>query len=340
MVELLEIEAAAQRLSGLVKRTPVSHDLALSQRAGASAPFTPPTRSASKTANQIWLKWENRQVTGAFKVRGALNAVLQMSEEQKQAGLVTASAGNHGLGLAYAARQVDAALTVYLPADAPKKKIQGLQDLGATLVFTPGGYGEAERAAQLAAANSAATFISPYNHPHVIAGAGTVGLELLEQVPELDTVLIPVGGGGLISGVGLALKARRPETRVIGVQGETSAVLHADWQGRGINVVPIEPTLADGLAGEVDPASITRAIIRQVVDEFILVSEDEIAHAIGYTYRAHHQTIEGAAAVGVAAVLAGKVRLARSVVGLIISGGNIDPERHAAILDRFNESAD
>jgi threonine dehydratase len=324
MIGLEQIEAAAAQLVGLVDRTPVSRDPDLSWL-------------VSGAAGQAWLKWENHQPTASFKLRGAFNAVLQLSEEDKQAGVVTASAGNHGLALAYAARQVGVSLTVYLPDEAPRKKIDGLRQLGATLVFCSGGYGGAERAALAATASGGVTFVSPYNHPAVIAGAGTIGLELLEQVSELDTVLVPVGGGGLISGVGLALKARRPEIRVVGVQGETSAVLHADWQGCGINVVPIEPTLADGLAGEVDPESITREIVRQVVDDFILVSEDEIAEAIAYLNRAHDQVIEGSGAVGVATLLTGKLDLTDCVVGLIISGGNIDPEPHNEILARFGD---
>jgi threonine dehydratase len=322
MIELETFEAAAVQLVGLADRTPVSRDPVLSWL-------------VSGATGQAWLKWENRQPTASFKLRGAFNAVLQLSEEEKQAGVVTASAGNHGLALAHAARQAGVSLTVYVPQEAPKKKVDGLRQLGAALVFCSGGYGGAERAALAAAASGGVTFVSPYNQPAVIAGAGTIGLELLEQVPELDTALVPVGGGGLISGVGLALKARRPEIRIIGVQGETSAVLHADWQGRGINTVRIEPTLADGLAGEVDPESITRGIVRQVVDDFILVSEDEIAEAIAYLYRAHDQVVEGSGAVGVAAILTGKFDPTDRVVGLIISGGNIDPEPHEEILARF-----
>jgi threonine dehydratase len=326
MIGLEQIEAAAAQLVGLADRTPVSRDPVLS-------------RLVSGATGQAWLKWENRQPTGSFKLRGAFSAVLQLSEEEKQAGVLTASAGNHGLALVYAARQAGVSLTVFVPKEAPRKKIDGLHKLGATLVFCSGGYGGAERAALAAAADGGVTFVSPYNHPDVIAGAGTIGVELLEQVSELDTVLVPVGGGGLISGVGLALKARRPEINVIGVQGETSAVLHADWHGRGINVVPIEPTLADGLAGEVDPDSITRGIVRQVVDDFMLVSEDEIAEAIAYLYRAHNQVVEGSGAVGVAALLAGKLDLTDRVVGLVISGGNIDPEPHSEILARFADQS-
>ncbi len=317
MTTLKEIEQATRRLAPLIRPTPVSHDPLLSQRAGA----------------EVWLKWENQQITGAFKLRGALNVALQLPDTQ--AGLLTASAGNHGLGLAYAARQAGVPVTVYLPADAPQTKVDKLRALGAELRFFEGGYGQAERAAIAACQEpDGPQYVSPYDHPHIIAGAGSLGLEMLEQIPHLETILVPVGGGGLIAGAGLALKGCRPTGRVIGVQGETSAVLYADWHGRGINNVSIEPTLADGLAGEVDPSSITRPILKQVVDDFVLVSEEQIARAIAYVHQRHGQVIEGAAAVGVAALLTDKIDTNGQVVGLVISGGNIDPQVHADVVAR------
>jgi threonine dehydratase len=317
-VTLVDIQAARGRIASHVVQTPATRDESLGQELGA----------------EIWFKWENHQTTGAFKLRGALNKILPLTPDGAPAGVVTASAGNHGLGVAYAARLRRLPATVYVPDTAPHKKRRGLAELGAQVVTVSGGYGEAEDAALAAARDSGAVWVSAYNDVDVIAGQGTLALEWLAQVPALDLLLVPVGGGGLVSGVGVAVKAIKPQVRVVGVQAMASAALHAAFYGQDMGAVTHRPTLADGLAGRIDAHSITVPLLKQVVDDVLLLSEAEIERAVAYAYRVHGEVIEGAAAVGLAALLAGKISYAECVVGVLVTGGNIDPERHAEILKR------
>ncbi len=322
MVDFSDVQRAMERLEGRVNRTEVTTDPELSERLGVKVCF----------------KWESHQLTGAFKVRGALNTVLNLPDERREAGVVTSSSGNHGLGVSYAARQAGIPAIVYLPDYAPQKKIAALRELGAEARIVDGGYGLAEETAIRSAEETGAVFISPYNHPDVIAGQGTIVLEWLEQTPDLDTVLVPVGGGGLSSGVGLALKALRPTARLIGVQSEASPFMYEYWHGRDMSAFEVRPNLADGLSGKIDPQSITLPLARRLFDDFILVSDEEIARAVAYCYRKHGEMVEGAAAVGLAALLAGKAENLGRSVGVLITGGNIGPDQHRDVLDRIGES--
>jgi threonine dehydratase len=318
MVGLSEVQLARQRLEGRVNRTEVTPDPTLGEQLGT----------------EVCLKWESQQITGAFKVRGALNTVLSVPEKRREAGVVASSSGNHGLGVSYAAKQADIPAIVYVPDYASQKKIAAMRELGAEVRVVDGGYSPAEEAAVRLAEERSAVFISPYGHPDVIAGQGTIILEWLEQTRDLDTVVLPVGGGGLGSGIGLALKALRPTSHLIGVQTEGSAFLHENWHGRSMETVEVLPNLAEGLSGRVDPQSITLSLTRRLFDDFLLVNDDEIARAVAYCYETHGEKVEGAAAVGLAALLAGKMgNLGRSV-GVLITGGNISPDQHRDILDR------
>ncbi len=318
MVDFSDVQSAMERLDGRVKRTEVTPDHKLSEQLGT----------------EVYLKWESRQITGAFKVRGALNTVMSLPEEQREAGVVASSSGNHGLGVTYAAKLATIPAVVYVPDYASKKKIAVMCELGAEVQVVEGAYSRAEETAIKFAEEMGAVFISPYNHPDVIAGQGTIILEWLEQIPDLDTVLLPVGGGGLGSGIGLALKTLRPTSSLIGVQTEGSAFLYANWHGRDIDTVEVLPNLAEGLSGRVDPQSITLSLTRRLFDNFLLVSDDEIAHAVAYCYNVHGEVVEGAAAVGLAALLAGKVENLGRSCGVLITGGNITPEEHRNILER------
>jgi threonine dehydratase len=318
MVEFSDVQSAMKRLDGRVKRTEVTPDHKLSEQLGT----------------EVCLKWESRQITGAFKVRGALNTVMSLPEEQREVGVVASSSGNHGLGVTYAAKQATIPAVVYVPYYASKKKIAVMRELGAEVRVIEGAYSQAEETAIRFAEEKGAVFISPYNHPEVIAGQGTIILEWLEQTPDLDTVLLPVGGGGLGSGIGLALKTLRPTSSLIGVQTEGSAFLYANWHGRDIETVEVLPNLAEGLSGKVDPQSITLSLTRRLFDNFLLVSDDEIARAVAYCYNVHGEVVEGAAAVGLAALLAGKVENLGRSGGVLITGGNITPEEHRNILER------
>jgi len=316
MITFDDIEAAGERIAPHVVRTPTTRDEALGGEC------------------EVWFKWENRQTTGSFKLRGALNKLLSLSPGQASGGVLAASSGNHGQGLAYAARLCDMRAMIYVPDDTPGKKMRGMARLGAEVVTVPGGYGAAEETALAVAQNSDAIWVSAYNDAETIAGQGTAALEWLEQVPDLDLLLVPTGGGGLLAGVGLAAKALKPEVRIVGVQAAASAALCAGFYGRDMDAVTHHPTLADGLAGPVETGSITIPLVKQVVDQILVVSEAEIERAMAYAYCVHGEVIEGAGAVGLAALLSGKVTCNGCVVGILVSGGNVDAERHADILAR------
>jgi len=317
-ITLDDIQSARERIAPHVVPTPTTRDETLGQQ----------------LETEVWFKWENRQATGSFKLRGALNKILSLSPERASGGVIAASSGNHGLGVAYAARLRGVGVAIYVPDDTPRKKLRGMAQLGAELVTVPGGYGAAEDAALVAVLDSEAVWVSAYNDAEIVAGQGTLALEWLEQVPALDMLLVPVGGGGLISGVGLAAKALKSDGRIVGVQAAASAALYAGFHGRDMEAVTHHPTLAHGLAGPVEAGSITISLVKQVTDEILLVSEAEIEQAMAYAYRVHGEVIEGAGAVGLAALLADRVACTGRVVGVLVSGGNVDPERHATILAR------
>lgn len=313
-VTLEAVQRAADRIAGFARRTPLEHSPTLSAAFGAP----------------IHLKLECWQPTRSFKVRGAYNAISQLSASERARGIVTASAGNHGQAVALAARGLGARATVFVPTDAPRTKQDRIRSLGAELRTEAADYDAAERLAQEYAASAGAVFVHAYADPAVIAGQGTVALEILEQLPDVEQVVVPVGGGGLITGAGTVLKALRPTCRVIGVQSvETRAMYDAFRDGAAGDVV-ITPTLADGLAGCTDEATYRRA--RRVTDDLVLVEEAAIADAIRMLYEHAGITAEGSAAVAAAAVLTGRISTGALTV-LIITGGNIDGTRLARILE-------
>jgi threonine dehydratase len=260
--------------------------------------------------------------------------VLSLAPEQLTRGLVACSAGNHGQGVALAGQLAGARVQVYVPESTPAVKVDKMRALGAEVVLVPGLYGGAEAAAIRAAQEQGKVYVSPYNDPHVMAGAGTTALEFLEQAPDLTALFIPVGGGGLISGAGSAARALKPGIEIYGLQGENSAFMYAEYYTGDSSTVPDLPTLTDGLAGSIEPGSATLALTRELAQAIILLSEAEIERGIAYAYHRHGQVIEGSGAVGLAAVLAGKAP-ASPVPGLLVTGGNINPERHAEIVARW-----
>ncbi|RMF61562.1 MAG: threonine/serine dehydratase [Calditrichaeota bacterium] len=290
------------------------HSLALSERLGA----------------EIYLKLENWQKTGSFKVRGAFHRLLLLSPEERRRGVVTASAGNHGLGVAYAARQVHAEACVVVPVAASAAKVAALQQLGVQLVQQGVDYDEAEQVAREMQERDRRVFVHAFSDPEIIAGQGTVGLEVMHDLPAAELILVPVGGGGLISGVAVAAKSLSPGVRVVGVQSEASpAMVRALAVGHNIET-PIGPTIADGLAGRfVSPA--TLELTRRFVDEVVLVSEEAIVEAMRLVLEAEHMLVEGSASVGVAALLEKRVAPgARTVV--VLTGRNVDTEVLKKIL--------
>jgi len=298
------------------------------------APYIQHTPLTFDAARDLYIKWENRQVRGSFKARGAFNKVLQLEDWEREVSLVAASAGNHGQGVALAGREVGANVEIFVSEQAVPAKVAAMRALGATIHAIPGGYGEAESAGKNYAEEKQMTWVSPYNDGQIIAGQGTIGLEMLRKLSTETAVwLVPVGGGGLLSGIGSSLQKQAYHPRLIGVQAEASAFMHSLFYRGTQDDVPDLPSLADGLAGTVEQDSVTIAAVKQMADEIVLVSEDEIARAIAFAWDIYEEKLEGAGAVGLAAVLADKVKVRPAVV--IVSGGNVQPDIHAEIVERF-----
>jgi threonine dehydratase len=292
----------------------------------------------------VWLKLECVQVTGSFKIRGALNALMRLAAASAAVGraeagpslggekpaVVTASAGNHGRAIALGAEMLGLRATVFVPRDAPRSKLEAIRRHGAELRETES-YDQAEAAAKAYARDAGLPFISPYNHPDVIAGAGTVALEIFEALPEVRTIVVPIGGAGLISGVAIAARSLAPGTRIVGVEVEASTAFSQSVRNGRITTIEPGPTLADGLGGNMDPETITFEIVRQHVDEIVTVTERELAEGVRRLAGEDHVIAEGAGAAAAAAVLAGKARgIGQSVA--LVTGSNIDLERLRAVL--------
>lgn len=307
------LDEARRRLRGVVRHTPLQPSAWLSERAGVP----------------IHLKLECWQVTHSFKLRGAFNAVAAIDQGDRRRGVVTASAGNHGLAVAHAARVHDAAATIFVPASAPDTKKGRIRRLGADLREVDGNYDEAAVAAREHAAETGARLIHAFADPTVVAGQGTVALEILEDLPEVREIVVPVGGGGLAAGVGAAVAAHAPEVRALGVQSTATRAMYEAFRAGGIVPVNEASTLCDGLAGETEEEAYERA--RAGLAELRLVDETEVGPAIRALFGREGVVAEGAGAVGVAAILAGTLSLEGPAV-VIISGGNIDGTRLARVL--------
>ena len=303
---LADIEAARARLTGIARVTPVYTSETLARRAGRT----------------VYLKAENLQRTGAFKIRGAVNRIATLSEGERAAGVVAASAGNHGQAVAWAAREVGVPATVFMPQDSPMTKVEATRTYGARVELGGAMFDEALAAAEAYMEETGATFVHPFEDELVIAGQGTVGLELVEQTPDATTVVLPIGGGGLASGVAIALRALRPDVRLVGVQAAACSPL-AGGQERGF-------TIAEGIWVK-KPGDLTSAIIREHVDEVVTVSDDEISAAILLLLERCKLVVEGAGAAGLAAVLAGRAG-ADDPVAVVLSGGNIDPSLLISVM--------
>ena len=307
-----EIYQARRRIMNVVRHTPLERSSWLSELAG----------------HDVYMKLEAWQPTRSFKIRGAYNAVTALDPDQRARGLVTASAGNHGQAVALAARAVGARATIFLPANAPETKKRRILAFGAAINTDSPTYDDAEVAAREFANHSEATFVHSFSDRDVVAGQGTVAVEILEDMPHVRNVIVPVGGGGLIGGIGIVMKSANPDIKVFGVQStQTTAMYDAFQAGQLVNA-PIPPTIADGLAGQIDEPSYRRA--RAVVDEMFLVAETSIPNAIRALYR-DGVVAEGAGAVAVAAIAERVIELDGPTV-VVVTGGNIDAQRFAAIL--------
>jgi threonine dehydratase len=287
---LADIQAARERIHGVARVTPVYGSETLSRLAG----------------RDVLLKAENLQRTGAFKIRGAFNRISLLSDAERAAGVVAASAGNHGQAVAWAAREAGTLATIFVPVEAPMAKVEAARNYGAHVEMAGETFEEALGAAQEHVERNGATFIHPYEDEQVVAGQGTLGLELAEQLRDADTVLVPIGGGGLACGIALALRETRPDVRVFGVQADPSGF-----------------AIADGIAVK-KPGSATWPLLQELLDDVVRVEAEEIAHAIVLLLERAKLVVEGAGAVGVAALLTGKVG-GTGPACAVLSGGNIDP---------------
>jgi threonine dehydratase len=302
-----DIQAAAAAIAGAVLRTPTRHSRTLSNIAGC----------------EIWLKFENRQFTASFKERGALNFLLSLDTDDRKRGVVAMSAGNHAQGVAYHAGRLGIPATIVMPEFTSFTKVKHTRDFGAEVILQGRDLSEANAAARAISAERNLIFIHPYDDAKVIAGQGTTGLEILEDVPQLDALVVPVGGGGLISGIAIAAKALKPEIEIYGAETELYPVMAEAIRDLPLTAVPPAQTIADGIAVK-QPGAMTTAIAKALVTDVLLVSEPEIEHALAMILEIEKTVVEGAGAAGFAAVMAYPEIFRGRNVGIIMSGGNID----------------
>lgn len=316
-IPLDALHAARQRIQGLVRQTPLDLSPSLSRRLGVP----------------VWLKLESQQITGSFKLRGATNALAQLSDEEKWRGVVTASTGNHGRALAHAASQLGVKAVVCLSDLVPANKVEAIRSLGAEVRIVGHSQDDAQAEAERIARDQGAIFLPPFDHPAIIAGQGTLGLEILDQCPDVRDVLVPLSGGGLFAGIGLALKGIDPDIRLHGVSMRRGAAMYASLQaGHPVEVEEL-PTLADSLGGGIGLDNRhTFALTRELCDRVHLLDEPLIAAGIRHAYREERQVLEGAAAVGIAALLEGLVE-PRGPTVVVVSGRNVDIEQHLRVLN-------
>jgi threonine dehydratase len=310
-----DVRAAAKRIEGAVVRTPIAHSKTLSRITGA----------------EIWLKFENHQFTAAYKQRGALKALLLMDETQRKRGVIAASAGNHSQGLSYHGTRLGVPVTIVMPKTTPMVKVMQTEQVGGKVLLEGETFDEAYATARSMEKQLGLTFVHPFDDPVVAAGQGTVALEMLEDAPELETLVVPIGGGGLISGMATVAKALNPKIEVIGVQ----ALLYPSMYDRikGEHLPCGGDTLAEGIAVK-EPGEFTSRIIRELVDDILLVGEADLEKAVSLLLQIEKTVVEGAGAAGLAAVMAHKERFAGKNVGLVLCGGNIDTRLLANVLLR------
>jgi threonine dehydratase len=310
-----DVRTAAKVIAGQVERTPMSHSRTLSKITGA----------------EVWIKFENLQFTASFKERGALNKLSNLTDAEKSAGVVAMSAGNHAQGVAYHARRLDIPATIVMPKTTPFTKVRQTREHGARVILEGDTLVEATAHAFMLRDDEGYTFIHPYDDPLIAAGQGTIGLEMLEDVPDLDTLVIPVGGGGLIAGVATAAKAIKPEISVIGVEAAMYPAMFAAFHGREMSAGGA--TIAEGIAVKT-PGAIGMAVARALVDEVVLAEEEHLERAITLYADVEKTVAEGAGAAGLAALLAHPTRFSGRRVGLVLCGGNIDLRLLASVLTR------
>ena len=315
LLTLADVRAAAERIAGQVVRTPTLHSKTLSQISGA----------------EVWLKFENLQFTAAYKERGALNALLLLGGTRGNRGVIAASAGNHAQGLSYHATRLGMPATIVMPRTTPTVKVMQTESVGGQVVLEGETFDEAYAHARKLEDELGLTFVHPFDDPHVAAGAGTVALEMLEDVPDLDTLAIPVGGGGLASGMGTVARALRPEVRLIGVEAALYPSMYNRLKGTALPCGG--DTLAEGIAVK-EPGEYTSAWLGNLLDDLVLVDEAALERAVALLLQIEKSVVEGAGAAGLAAVLEHRAMFEGRKVGIVLCGGNIDTRLLANVLLR------
>jgi threonine dehydratase len=316
MITFADIEQARERIKEQIYLSPFPYSETISRLTGS----------------RVFFKLENLQMTGSFKERGALNRLLTLTSEEGQRGVIAASAGNHGMAVAFHSQRLGITATIVMPRHAPLIKVSSVRRYGAQALLSGEDYAAAFQEAQRIANERALTYIHAFNHPMIIAGQGTIGLEIYAQQPELDAVLVPVGGGGLIAGIALALKTLKSSTRIIGVQAAALPSMKLSIEQNQIARVPAAATIADGIAVRA-PGDETFPMVKKFVDDIVTVSEGEIANAVLMLLEIEKTVAEGAAATALAALVNGKVSFTGKNVGVLISGGNIDMNLITRIIE-------
>jgi len=312
IIDINHIKDARKALKPFIKKTTLKYSHFLS----------------SICQGTIYLKLENTQLSHSFKIRGAFNKILKLTLEEKQKGIITCSSGNHGLATAIAAKKMDIAAKIVIPETTPRKKVDKIKKYNVDLVLY-GDYDDAEQKALELAHKEGKTYVSGYNDPDIIAGQGTIGLEILEEFPEVEKVLVPIGGGGLVAGIAIAIKNKNRAIEVIGAQSEASPVMYESLKAGKIlksEELKIQDSIADGLSGGIEEGSVTFKVAQKDVDEIVLVKEETIKEAIRLLWEKDGQVVEGAGAVGPAVVLENKEQFKNKKTVIIISGGNINDE--------------
>lgn len=324
-VRMQDIYLAKQRIRSIVWRTPLVQSALLTARVGSS----------------VYLKLENLQETGSFKIRGAANKMLNLTAEEKKRGVVTGSSGNHGRAVAFVAKRLDVNAVICISAQSPNIKVDAIRHLGAEVVVHGESYDESVSHAERLAEERGLTMIDSFDDPHVIAGQGTIGLELLEDLPEIDTAIVPLAGGGLLCGIALALKSVNPAIQVIGVSMEHAPVMYHSLKAGAPIEMDEEETIAHALAGGLGQNNrYTFRMAQDYVDDVVLVSEEAIAEAMVFALEHHHLVVEGAGAVGIAALLHDRVKEVGRNVAVVVSGSNVEIPLFLRITQEYRSMID
>jgi threonine dehydratase len=316
LITLQDIDDARRSIEGEVKKTPLLRSSFLSELC----------------QGEVYLKLENLQVTNSFKIRGALARMKRLSPEELRRGVATASAGNHAQAVAICAERLNSPAIVVVPVTTPKIKIEKIRQQKVELILHGKVYDSAEQFARQLAKERNLTFISAYNDPSVVAGQGTIGLEILEDLPNVEAIIVPIGGGGIIAGIATAAKNLRPNIEILGVQPETSPAMHHSLKEGKIMDVPVRDTIADGLAGNIEKGCITFEIIQRYVDDILLFDESTIKKMIRLLWEKERQIVEGAGAISIAPIFTTPNRFAGKRTVSVITGGNIDDTVFKEIL--------